>query len=277
MASDPDLTIITVSHDHWSDLAAGLPTWLAPGGRHSKELIVVDNACTDGTAARVREAAPEAIVIENRRPRGFAENCNLGIARSRGRHVLLLNPDVRVEGDALDRLVDFMDEHPEAGIAGPKLLNPDGSLQLSCRRFSTPFVFALRGLGLERLLENYGPQRDALMQDWAHDEVRDVDWVLGAALIVRRSAIEAVGRLDEGFFLYCEDQDWCYRMWTRGWKVFYVPGAVMIHVHHRQSAQSLFSRWKWIHARSKLRMFRKQGISGRRPQAPPAVVSHGTG
>ena len=155
--------------------------------------------------------------------------------------MLLLNPDVRCEPGSIDALVRFMDAHPEAGAAGPKLLNLDGSLQWSCRMFSTPLLFALRGLGLEHRLE------------------------LGAALIARREAIAEVGGMDEGYFLYCEDQDWCYRMWTRGWTVYYVPDSVMMHAHRRASSGGRFGRYKWIHMASTLRMFSKQGPSGRRP------------
>jgi GT2 family glycosyltransferase len=260
-----DVTVVSVSHDHWADLREALPRTLGPAERCSRQVIVVDNACADGTAAHVLETFPEAEVIRNARALGFAANCNQAIASSRGRYVLLLNPDVRCAPGSIDALVRFMDAHPEAGAAGPKLLNPNGSLQLSCRRFSTPFLFLLRGLGFERWLERYPPQRRALMQDWDHASVLDVDWVLGAALIVRRETIEDVGPLDPAYFLYCEDQDWCYRMWTRGWSVYYVPDSTMTHAHRRASSGSLLSRWKWIHVRSTLRMFRKQGTSGRRP------------
>ena len=260
-----DVTVVTVSHEHWADLREALPLVLGPAEPCSRQVIVIDNACRDRTADHVRQAFPDVEVIRNPRRLGFAANCNQGIARARGRHVLLLNPDVRPAPGSIDALVRFMDAHPEAGVAGPRLVNPDGTLQLSCRRFSTPFLFLLRGLGLERRLERFEPQRHVLMQDWDHASVRDVDWVLGAALIARREAIDDVGPLDPGYFLYCEDQDWCYRMWTRGWSVYYVPDAGMTHVRQRASADSPFSRWKWIHVYSKLRMFRKQGVSGRRP------------
>ena len=268
-----DLTIVTVSHEHWADLRENLPRVLGSAERCSRQVIVVDNACRDGTAEHLRREFPGVEVIRNDRCRGFAANCNLAIARATGRHVLLLNPDVRCEPGSIDALVDFMDAHPEAGAAGPKLLNSDGSLQWSCRRFSTPLLFALRGLGLERSLEHHAPQRRALMQDWDHAAVRDVDWVLGAALIARREAIAEAGTLDEGYFLYCEDQDWCHRMWTHGWTVYYVPDSVMTHAHRRASARGPFNRYKWIHVASKLRMFLKQGTSGRRPApARPRVA-----
>lgn len=266
----PDVSIVTVSHGHAAELRAHLPGWLAPSDRCARELVVVDNLGRDDAAAAVAALAPGAQLLRNDRPAGFAANCNRGIAASCGRYVLLLNPDVAVHPGALDRLVAFMDAHPEVGIAGPRLLNLDGTLQYSCRRFSTPILFALRGLGLERLLERNPAQRRALMQDWEHDTARDVDWVLGAAMIARRAAVETVGMLDPDYFLYCEDQDWCYRMWTRGYSVFYVPDAVMTHAH-RRSSRNPFSRWKWVHARSKLRMFGKQGVSGRRPQADATV------
>jgi GT2 family glycosyltransferase len=264
LTPEPDLTLITVSHRHREDLKAHLASWRDAADRCRRELVVIENV-PDGSADLAAQLAPEATILRNPQPLGFAANCNAGIARSRGRYVLLINPDVRVHPGALDALVAFMDAHPEVGVSGPRLLNPDGSLQFSCRHFSTPFLFALRGLGMERLLTNYPPQRAALMQDWDHAEIRDVDWVLGAAMMVRRRAMDEVGPLDPAYELYCEDQDWCYRMWTAGWKVVYVPSSVMTHTHHRASFGQPFSRAKWLHVRSSLRMFRKQGWSGRRP------------
>jgi GT2 family glycosyltransferase len=265
----PDLSILTVSHGHAEQLRTALPTWRFASSGASSELVVIDNLGEAAVAAVVAGLAPPAALLRNDRPRGFAANVNAGIARTRGRYVLLLNPDVRAEPGALDRLLEFMEAHPQAGIAGPRLLNSDRTLQLSCRRFSTPFLFALRGLGFERALEHTAAQRRALMQDWDHAQVRDVDWVLGAAMIVRRRALEEVGTMDEGYYLYCEDQDWCHRMWTRGWGVYYVPDSIMIHDHRRASADGLFSRWKWVHVQSTLRMFRKQGLSGQRPASGP--------
>ncbi len=265
---DIDVSIVTVSHGHWPELEQHVPGWLA--GAAARELIVVDNTGRDGTAEGVRARFPGATVLVNERPLGFAANCNAGIARSRGRSVLLLNPDVRVEPGAIDRLRAYLDAHPRAGIVGPRLLNPDGSLQLSCRRFSTPVLFALRGLGLERALERHPAQRRALMQDWTHDAPRDVDWVFGAAMLVRREAMADAGPLDPAFRLYCEDQEWCHRMWAHGWEVHYVPDATMVHAH-RRSSRSWLGPWKWVHARSMLRMFRKQGLSGTRP-APRAAA-----
>ncbi len=268
-----DLSIVTVSHGHREELSTGLPLVFGAPDACTREVIVVANTPADGTPERVRERFPAAQLIVNPKPLGFAANCNLGIAASHGRYVLLLNPDVRVTPGSLDALVRFMDAHPGAGAAGPRLLNSDGSLQLSCRHFSTPVLFALRGLGLERLLERTAAQRRVLMQDWDHAETRDVDWVFGAALIARREMIEHVGPLDPGYALYCEDQDWCYRMWTAGWSVYYVPSSTMSHAHQRASARGLFSRWKWVHVRSKLRLFRKQGLSGRRPSGSTPVTS----
>jgi hypothetical protein len=270
-----DVTIVTVSHEHWADLQANLPLVAAAAGGCTWQLVVVDNACEDRTADHVRVAFPAAEVIRNDRRRGFAANCNAAIARAAGRHVLLLNPDVRCAPGSIEALVRFLDAHPGVGVAGPKLLNPDGSLQWSCRRFSTPFLFLLRGLGLERGMERVPAQRRVLMQDWDHASERDVDWVLGAALMARREAMLDAGGLDEGYELYCEDQDWCHRMWRCGWSVYYVPQSVMTHVHRRASHRT-FGRMKWVHARSKLRMFLKQGTSGRRPVAARAAASPAT-
>ncbi len=171
---------------------------------------------------------------------------------------------------ALEALVAFMDAHPEVGIAGPKLLYPDGELQHSCRRFSTPAHLLVRGLHLDRVMVRSHILRDAVYADWDHTTPRDVDYVTGAAMIVRRAAMAQVGLLDEGFRLYFEDQDWCYRMWQGAWRVAYVPDSRMIHNHQHASARGHFSKATRTHIKSMVRFFRKHYLPwplGRRPVA----------
>jgi len=222
----------------------------------------VDNASTDGAAELVQADYPQARLVRNTRGLGYAANNNLGIHLATGRYPMVMNPDVVVLPGAFDALVGFMDDNPEVGLAGPKLLNADGTLQFSCRRFSTPAHLVVRGLHLDRIAGNSQAMRDAVYLDWDHNSVRDVDYVTGACIVARREMLADVGLLDEGFALYFEDQDWCYRAWKHGWRVTYVPQSQMIHDHQRASARGLFSKSTRTHVRSMLRFFRKHYVPG---------------
>jgi len=267
----PDLSIITISHNHRRYVETCLRSIYAHETYVRLEVIVVDNASTDGTSALIRTDFPQARLIRNERPRGYAANNNLGIHRARGRYPLILNPDVRLLPGALSELVSFMDAVSDVGLAGPKLLNADMSLQYSCRRFSTPAHLLIRGLHLDGLMAGSRLVREAMYMDWDHDDVRDVDYVTGAAMIVRREALAQVGLLDEGFQLYFEDQDWCYRMWQHDWRVAYVPTSQMIHDHQRASARGLLNKATRTHIQSMIRFFAKHHLP-----RPMRIASRGT-
>lgn len=203
------------------------------------ETIVVDNHSLDGTADMMREEFSDLLFIQSPMNRGFAAGNNIGIEQSRGRYVLILNPDVAVLSNAIERLYQFMENHPHVGIAGPKLLNPDGSVQTSCRQFQTVTTIVLRRSPLGKLPFARRRLRQFLMLNWDHSDDRPVDWLLGACLMVRRQAMERVGLLDERFFLYFEDLDWCRRFWQEGFPVYYLgASAEMIHYHRRLSAEN---------------------------------------
>ena len=226
----------------------------------SSEIWVVDNASGDDTVARVREHAPHVQMMVNDRNLGFAAGNNRGMARADGRYIMLLNPDTRVHAGALDELVQFMDATPGAGAAGAQLIDPDGEIQTSCRTFPNLLAVTIRGTPLYRWFDNHPSLRRYLMSDWDHESSRQVDWVLGACLIIRRQAWEAVGPLDEGFFMYYEDIDWCYRAQAKGWAIFYVPSARITHQHRRESARGLFNRLTLMHVKSIIRLFRKHDL-----------------
>jgi GT2 family glycosyltransferase len=220
----PDVSVVVVTYN-------ALP-WIERSLRSvegASELIVVDHGSTDGTLELVRERFPRARVIEQEN-RGFGGGNNVGMRAASGDYVLLLNPDAWFLGDGFDRLVAFAETRPEAGIVGPKLLHPDGSLQRSVRGFPTPWriateFFFLRKLAPRSRLLNafHGGPAD-------HESVYDADWIGGACLLVRREALDAVGGFDEDFFLFSEEVDWCYRFRRQGWRVLFYPGAEVVHV-----------------------------------------------
>src|SRR5207248_8704645 len=162
---------------------------------------------------------------------------NRAVPESPGRYVLFINADTLVTDCALERLLDYADQNPDIGIIGPKLLNRDGSLQYSCRSFPNLGAGFFRNTPLGRLFPKNRFAQDYLMQDWDHATVRDVDWVSGAALIIRREALEQTGGFDEGFYMYCEDVDLCYRAHEKGWRVTYFPDSVIYHLIGRSSDQ----------------------------------------
>jgi GT2 family glycosyltransferase len=194
------------------------------------EVIVVDNGSTDGTVEMLRRDYPDVRLIENRENVGFARANNQGLAASRGRYLLLLNTDAFLRGPALARLVRFMDEHPEAGIVGPRLYFGDGTLQRSCYAFPTLATEFYGAIGLDRLFPRsrlFGRYR---LGYWDMRDVREVDVVMGACLMARREVFEQIGGLDERFFMYSEEVDWCYRARQAGWRIYYVPQAEATHL-----------------------------------------------
>lgn len=194
------------------------------------EIVVVDNASGDGVAARVAESDSRVRLVTHDENVGFARGVNRGIHESRGRLVLVLNPDCEVRPGAVATLAAWLEAHPRTGVVGPRLENPDGSLEYSARAFPDHFTFLFNRYSLlTRLFPDNRHSRRYLMSDWDHASVRDVDWLSGACLLVRREAIDQVGPMDEAFFMFNEDVDWCRRMKQAGWAVTYVPDAVVVH------------------------------------------------
>ena len=217
------------------------------------EIIVVDNASTDGSVDMVRDEFPDVHLAANVSNRGFPAANNQGIDVAQGRYVLLLNPDTELLGEALAKMVAFADQHPDVGVVGPQLLNPDGSVQSSRRRFPTLATAFFESTWLQR----YAPRRVLeryYVLDRPDDAIQDVDWVKGAAVMARREAIEQVGPMDEGFFMYSEELEWCRRFREAGWRVVYLPTAQIVHYEGKSSEQVLPARH--IHFQtSKVRYF----------------------
>jgi GT2 family glycosyltransferase len=203
------------------------------------ETVVVDNGSTDGTVAFVRERFPEVAVVEQEN-RGLAAGWNAGVERTRGRYVLLLNSDAWLDAGALDALVAFADARPDAAVVGPRLRNPDGTLQRSVRGFPTLWRLATEYFFLRRLAPSSRALNAFYAAGFAHDEVREAEVLMGAVWLVRRAAIDEVGPADESFFLFSEEVDWAYRFRQAGWRSLFYPDAGATHVYGASHGGRLF-------------------------------------
>jgi N-acetylglucosaminyl-diphospho-decaprenol L-rhamnosyltransferase len=206
---------------------------------HGAETVVVDNGSTDGTVAFVRERFPEVAVVEQEN-RGLAAGWNAGVERTRGRYVLLLNSDAWLDAGALDALVAFADAHPDAAVVGPRLRNPDGTLQRSVRGFPTLWRLATEYFFLRRLAPSSRALNAFYAAGFAHDEVHEAEVLMGAVWLVRRAAIDEVGPADESFFLFSEEVDWAYRFRQAGWRSLFYPDAGATHVYGASHGGRLF-------------------------------------
>lgn len=199
------------------------------------EIIVVDNDSQDDSVSLLRADFPEITVIANDQNLGLAAGVNKGIRQARGTYNLILNPDIVALPKSVVTLVDFMEAQLQVGVAAGKLLSPNGQIQASCYRFYHPMTIIYRRTGLGKTKRGRLAIDYFLMKDFDHATIRDVDWLMGACLMVRAKTVQAVGGMDERFFLYFEDVDWCRRFWQAGYRVTYVPEAQFSHYHQRSS------------------------------------------
>lgn len=230
------------------------------------EIIVVDNGSADKINNLIKKDFPVVKFIQNKKNLGMGAGNNVGLRRSEGEYALIVNPDVTLREEAVFKLVDFLDHHPHAGLAAPKILNPDLTRQDTCYRWPNFFTFLFRRtpLGATKYGERY--LKSFLYRDTDLSMPTQVDWVLGGCFMARRAALDAVGLFDERYFLFLEDTDLCRKMWRAELAVWYAPGSTVIHLPHRLSAsegrlRDLFSRLTWVHLFSWLKYFWKwQGI-----------------
>ena len=220
------------------------------------EVIVVDNASTDDSVSMLAEGFSWVQVIPNRGNLGFTKANNQGLAASRGRYVLFLNPDTEATPQAIGQMLAYAEDHPNVGVIGPQLRYGDGSVQSSRRRFPTLATFFLESTVLQqrwprnRILDRY------FVLDKPDDAISQVDWVVGACMLVRRSVLDAIGGFDEGFFMYSEELDLCHRAVDAGWQVVYDPQAVVTHYEGKSSEQVMAARHIRFHT-SRVRYVRK--------------------
>ncbi|NUM25420.1 MAG: glycosyltransferase family 2 protein [Candidatus Buchananbacteria bacterium] len=249
----------------------------------SYEIIVVDNNSGDGVLEMVQNmflaqssarnqqqtlplgnnlVIPPIKTIAAKTNGGFAVGNNLGIKAAAGEYIMVLNPDIAVVPGALEKMVDYMRSHPATGIIGPKLINPDGSVQYSARRFPNFLTPLYRRTLVGRLPWARRSVDSYLMKDLTHQLNQEVDWLFGACLLISRPVLDKIGLLDERFFMYFEDLDLCRRCWTAGYQVIYFTEVEMVHYHQRLSAErsgvlGVFSRGGRIHIISGIKYFVK--------------------
>lgn len=202
------------------------------------EVLVVENCAGDGCETMVQEYFPEVRVILAKHNNGFGAGNNLGFAAAKGNYYLVLTPDVAVFPGTVESLVRYLDEHPTVGIVAPRLINPDGSTQISAYRFPSFLMAVFRRTPFGKLPIGRRLLKKYLMSEWDHRDTRAVGWVLGAVFMTRREVMTTLQGFDEKFFLYVEDTDLCRRCWMAHWEVHYLHSAEMVHYHKRESAEN---------------------------------------
>ncbi|MFA6973685.1 MAG: glycosyltransferase family 2 protein [Parcubacteria group bacterium] len=258
-----ELSIIITSYRNPELLKVCLDSIKANYTGHDFEMIVADSATEDKTEMLMREDYPEVKFLPSKENIGFSGTVNNGLTVATGKYILILNGDIIVKKDAIEKMLGYVSSHPDVGLVGPQLLNFNETFQPSTFRFYTPLTILYRRTFLGKLpfakkhLDNF------LMKDFDHRSVREVDWIMGSSLMTSREALEKVGAMDHQFKLYFEDTDWCRRFWEAGYKVIYFPAAQMYHYHGKGSASKnvfqalLLNKLTWIHIASALKYFKK--------------------
>ena len=230
-ALEVSISIVIVSYNTRDLLLDCLASIYESKGVPAPEVFVVDNASSDGSADAARTAFPACTVIENPENGGFSQANNLAIARASGSYLLLLNPDTRLEPDVLGRMVEYLQQNPRVGMVSCRLVTGDGSLDLACRRsFPSLWDGFCRASGLSALFPGSRLFARYNLTYLDEFETNEVDAVNGAFMFARREAVEEVGPLDDDYFMYVEDMDWCYRFREKGWGIVYHPVATTLHL-----------------------------------------------
>ncbi|EIC28188.1 glycosyltransferase family 2 protein [Methylomicrobium album] len=262
----PTVSVIIVSWNARDYLKKCLKSLAGGMCSYPMEIIVVDNASSDGSAECVAAEFPHVRLIRNADNLGFAKANNIGVVASRGQYLAFINSDVEVLPDCLTRLVDYVEAHPEVGMAGPFIIGGDGRMQRSCRGFPGVWNMFCRALALDTLFRSVRLFSGYSMAYWSQDSLRPVDILSGCFWLVRRPALDRVGLLDEAFFIYGEDMDWCKRFWKHGWKVVFYPEAKAIHYGGASSSNAPV-RFYIERQKADLQYWRKH-------HSPPAVAAY---
>jgi len=254
--NQPDVSIVIVTWNGKRYALECLESLRMLKSKLSLQVIVVDNASTDGTPEAIRRQYPEVELAENSDNLGFAKGNNVGIAMSRGRYVCLLNSDVVVPPGCFETMVDYMDAHSDIGLLGPKMLSPDGGIGPSVMKLPTVWNSLCCALGLHSVFKNSDFFGGYLMPNFPYDKIEDVEVLTGWFWMTPKPALDQVGGLDERFFMYGEDIDWCHRYLKAGWRVVFFPGAEALHYGAASSAQAP-TRFYVEMRRANLQYFRK--------------------
>lgn len=234
-----DISVVIVNYNVREFLNNALISLFRSLEGYSSEVFVVDNASDDGSVELVQKNFPQVTLIANSGNVGFAKANNQALARSTGKYILLLNPDTLIQEDTFDKLIEFFESHPDAGMAGCKILNPDGTLQLPCRRsFPTPWTAFTKTFGLSTLFPKSKLFARYNLTYLDPDDTYEVDAVSGSFMMITRDVYDRIGGLDETFFMYGEDLDWCFRVQQSGLKVYYVPTTSIIHYKGESTKRS---------------------------------------
>ena len=234
------VSVVIVSWNARNFLAQCLESLSCAGGDYSMEVLVVDNASTDGAPEYIEANYPGVRLIRNDSNQGFAKANNTGIRLCRGKYIALINSDVEVLGNCITTLVAYCEANPEVGMVGPRIIGGDGKLQRSCRGFPCLWNMFCRAVALDSVFPRAKIFGGYLMPYRNHDAIGPAPILSGCFWLVRRAALAGVGLLDEDFFMYGEDMDWCRRFWTAGWRLDYVPNAEAIHYGGGSSANAPF-------------------------------------
>lgn len=230
------------------------------------EILVLDSEGQEETEEVLKESFPEIKLISFKKNIGYAKLVNAGLSRAGGRYILILNADIILSKDSLQKMVEYLERNPKAGMLGPQLLNFNGTVQESCFRFHRPMTIVYRRTFLGRTKWGKKELARFTMRDFDRQSIKEVDWLLGAALMLKKTAWEQVGPMDERFFLYFEDTDWCRRFWEIGWRVVYFPQSKIYHYHIQASKKGkgildiLISKYTRIHLASAVKYFLKHGL-----------------
>jgi GT2 family glycosyltransferase len=268
---DFDLSITICSWNAVDDLRACLQSLRERAGELNFEVIIVENNSEDGSGEMALAEFPEFKTLVQTQNLGFTGGHNLAREHVKGRHWFLLNSDTVVHPTALRKMVEYADSNPTVGVIGPKLLNLDGSLQYSCRKFPNPVAALFRNTLLGRIFPNNKYTKQYLMKDFNHSDTSEVDWVSGAAILVTEKALPALQRLDPEFYMYCEDVDLCWRAWKSGFKVAYLPSAEVMHIIGR-STDKAPNRMIWRFHKSMLLFYRKHMLTQLSPPLRPVAL-----
>lgn len=270
-----DVSIVVVNWNTKSLLYDCLESVVGQAGDVDYEIIVVDNASSDGSVDMVRSCFPDATVIVEQTNRGYAAAINDGIEAAKGRYVLVLNSDTLICDGAIAKTTQYADKHPEAAVVGCQVREDADTVQMTCFGFPSLLNLFLHVSGLAKCFKNNRFFGREDMRWWRRDTEREVDVVSGMFMLVRRKAIDEVGPMDASYFLYCEETDWCYRFAKAGWKMLFWPGAMIMHLDgggHSSKTQALKLRVQM--QKSILLFFRKHRSTAQYLLARLIIAAH---